>query len=72
MENLILLWIGLAALIVLIDLWAIVSIVRSDKPIESKALWALVIILFPLLGLVIWGIFGPRGITPPSSPEHSK
>lgn len=72
MENLMLVWIALAALIVLLDLWAMVSIFRSDKPVETKALWSLVLILFPILGLVIWGLFGPRGISPPSSPEHSK
>jgi hypothetical protein len=67
------LFIALAAIIVLLDLWAIVSVYRSNKGVNSKALWSLLIVLFPLLGLVIWGIFGPRGLAePPSSPEHSK
>jgi hypothetical protein len=27
----------------------------------------------PVLGLIIWGVAGPRGVkNPPSSPEHSK
>lgn len=55
MENLMLVWIALAALIVLLDLWAMVSIFRSDKPVETKALWSLLLILFPILGLAIWG-----------------
>ncbi|MDG9930717.1 MULTISPECIES: PLD nuclease N-terminal domain-containing protein [unclassified Pseudomonas] len=68
-----LLFIALGVIIILLDLWAIVSVYRSDKGVESKALWSLGIALFPLLGLVLWGIFGPRGMAhPPSSPEHSK
>lgn len=68
-----LLFIALGVIIILLDLWAIVSVYRSDKDVETKALWSLGIALFPLLGLVLWGIFGPRGLAhPPSSPEHSK
>lgn len=68
-----LLFIALGVIIILLDLWAIVSVYRSDKGVENKALWSLGIALFPLLGLVLWGIFGPRGMAhPPSSPEHSK
>ncbi|WP_220814338.1 PLD nuclease N-terminal domain-containing protein [Pseudomonas paralcaligenes] len=68
-----LLFIALGVIIILLDVWAIVSVYRSDKGVESKALWSLGIALFPLLGLVLWGIFGPRGMAhPPSSPEHSK
>jgi hypothetical protein len=68
-----LLFIALAAIILLLDVWAIVSVYRSNKSVESKALWSLGIALFPLLGLVVWGVLGPRGMAhPPSSPEHSK
>ncbi len=68
-----LLFIALGVIIILLDLWAIVSVYRSDKGVETKALWSLGIALFPLLGLALWGIFGPRGLAhPPSSPEHSK
>jgi hypothetical protein len=68
-----LLFIALGVIVILLDLWAIVSVYRSDKGVETKALWSLGIALFPLLGLVLWGLFGPRGMAhPPSSPEHSK
>ncbi|MBD9416330.1 PLDc_N domain-containing protein [Pseudomonas sp. PDM16] len=71
--ELTLLFIALGVIIILLDLWAIVSVYRSDKGVEAKALWSLGIALFPLLGLVLWGIFGPRGMAnPPSSLEHSK
>jgi hypothetical protein len=68
-----LLFIALGVIIILLDLWAIVSVYRSDKGVEAKALWSLLIALFPVLGLGLWGLFGPRGMSPPpSSPEHSK
>ncbi|MBK5006798.1 PLDc N-terminal domain-containing protein [Pseudomonas sp. S32] len=68
-------WIALAVIILLVDLWAIVSVFRSDKADTTKALWALVLLALPVIGLGIWGVWGPRGIkrgTGPSSPEHSK
>ncbi|EKT4520961.1 PLDc_N domain-containing protein [Pseudomonas putida] len=68
-------WIAVAAIILLLDLWAIVSVFRSDKRDSTKILWALLLVIFPVIGLVIWGLFGPRGIKPgtgPTSPEHSK
>ncbi|WP_312935034.1 PLDc N-terminal domain-containing protein [Pseudomonas sp.] len=68
-------WIGGVAIVLLLDLWAIISVFRSDKRDTTKMLWALLLVLLPVVGLVIWAIAGPRGIkrgTGPSSPEHSK
>lgn len=65
--------IAVAVFILLVDLWAIVSVFRSDKTVGIKAAWALGLIIFPVLGFVVWGVAGPRGIKEgPSSPEHSK
>lgn len=65
--------IAMAVVILLVDLWAIVSVFRSDKSVGVKAAWAIGLIVFPVIGLVVWGITGPRGIKEgPSSPEHSK
>lgn len=66
-------WIGAAVIVLLLDLWAINSVMRSSKSSANKIGWLAIIFLLPLLGLVIWGVAGPRGITKgPSSPEHSK
>ncbi|MBI6939862.1 PLDc_N domain-containing protein [Pseudomonas putida] len=68
-------WIAVAVVILLVDLWAIVSVFRSDKAEATKVMWALLLLALPIVGLAIWGVFGPRGIkrgTGPSSPEHSK
>lgn len=68
-------WIAVAAIILLVDLWAMVSVFRSDKSDAVKVMWALILLLLPVVGLAIWGVAGPRGIkrgTGPTSPEHSK
>ncbi|MCB4793678.1 PLDc N-terminal domain-containing protein [Pseudomonas sp. NP21570] len=53
-------------LILILDIWAIISIVRSDSSGGKKVLWVLLIVLLPVLGLIIWGIMGPRGNRPDS------
>lgn len=68
-------WIVLAAIILLVDLWAMVSVFRSDKTDATKIMWSLMLVVLPVLGLAIWGVAGPRGIkrgTGPTSDEHSK
>jgi len=52
---------GLGGLILLVlDIWAIVSVVGSGASTGRKVLWVLVILLLPLLGFIIWLIAGPR------------
>jgi hypothetical protein len=65
--------IAVAVIILLVDLWAIVSVFRSEKTVGVKAGWAIGLLVFPVIGLIVWGVAGPRGIKEgPSSPEHSK
>ncbi len=62
-----------AAIILVIDLWAIANIWHTTKSSGTKFGWALLILVLPVIGLVIWGIAGPRGVAePPTSKEHSK
>ncbi|MBA1245010.1 PLD nuclease N-terminal domain-containing protein [Pseudomonas japonica] len=65
---------GLIGLVILLaDIWAIVSVWRSDKASGTKVGWTVLIFILPVVGLVIWGIMGPRALNPgPSSPTHSK
>lgn len=51
----------LGLIILLLDIWAIVSVLRSDSDTGKKILWVLLIVILPVLGLIIWGIMGPRG-----------
>ncbi|RKS27457.1 phospholipase D-like protein [Pseudomonas sp. WPR_5_2] len=65
--------IAMAVVILLVDLWAIVSVFRSDKAVGIKAAWAIGLFVFPVLGLIAWGVAGPRAIKEgPISSEHSK
>ncbi|MBE7375566.1 PLDc N-terminal domain-containing protein [Pseudomonas lopnurensis] len=51
-------------LILILDIWAIISVVRSDSTTGKKVLWVLLIVVLPVVGLIIWGIMGPRGNRP--------
>ena len=53
---------GVIGLIVLIlDILAIVEIFKSSKDTTHKLLWSLLILLAPVLGLVIYWLFGRDG-----------
>jgi succinate dehydrogenase/fumarate reductase cytochrome b subunit len=53
---------GLLGLLILIgDVWAIINIVQSSVTNGKKLLWALLVLLLPLLGLILWFFLGPRG-----------
>ncbi|RLL72517.1 PLDc_N domain-containing protein [Sinirhodobacter hankyongi] len=52
---------GVWGLVILaLDLWALVSIVTSGRSTGSKVLWALLVILLPVLGFLVWLLAGPR------------
>jgi len=51
---------GLWGLLILIgDIWAIVTVLQSSAPNEKKALWIIVVLLLPLVGLILWYFLGP-------------
>lgn len=53
---------GLGGFIVLVlDLWAIISVVGSPAGTGTKVIWILVILFLPILGFIAWLFFGPRG-----------
>jgi hypothetical protein len=49
---------GLLHLILFI--WALVSILGSSASGMAKLLWSLVVLIFPLIGLIIWFFAGPK------------
>ena len=52
---------GIWGLLILIaDVWAIINIVQSQKETGTKVIWTVVVLLLPLLGFILWLIFGPR------------
>lgn len=53
---------GLVGLIILaLDIWAIINVIKSGAGTGAKVIWVLLIIFLPVLGLIIWAIAGPRG-----------
>ncbi|MGO4002557.1 MULTISPECIES: PLDc N-terminal domain-containing protein [Pseudomonas] len=53
---------GLIGLIILaLDIWAIINVLKSSASTGMKIVWTLLILLLPVLGLIIWAIAGPRG-----------
>jgi uncharacterized membrane protein YhaH (DUF805 family) len=52
--------ISVVVIVIALDLLAIVSVFKSDRTVGAKALWAIGIALFPILGLVFWLMVGLR------------
>ncbi|MAX50704.1 MAG: hypothetical protein CMH22_01830 [Methylophaga sp.] len=49
---------GLIWLIIVI--WAIIQVSNSPAGGGAKILWILILLLFPVLGLLIWFLLGPK------------
>ena len=53
---------GLLGFIVLVmEIWAIISILKSGATTGSQVLWVLLILLLHVVGLIIWWFAGPKG-----------
>ena len=51
---------ALFGLIILVaDIWAILNIAQARVDTVKKLLWIVLVILLPLLGVIIWWLFGP-------------
>ena len=50
----------LALLILVGDVWAILNIAQSRESTGIKALWVVLVLVLPLLGLIIWYFAGPK------------
>jgi len=52
---------GILGLLILIaDVWAILNIFQSASSTASKALWIVLVLVLPLLGVIVWYFAGPR------------
>ena len=43
-----------------LDIWALISVIGSDASTGKKVIWVLVILVLPVLGFILWLLFGPR------------
>jgi hypothetical protein len=50
-------------IVLALDIWAIINIVGSAATTGAKILWALLIIVLPIIGFIIWFFAGPRSGT---------
>lgn len=52
---------GLFGLLILIaDIYAIISVVQSPSGTGGKVLWVVLILVLPILGLILWLLLGPK------------
>jgi hypothetical protein len=47
-------------LLLVLDIYAIIKIAQSSADPLKKAVWIVVIMLLPFLGLLLWWLFGPK------------
>jgi hypothetical protein len=53
---------GIIGLLILIaDIYAIIKTFQSAATTGVKLIWTLVILVFPLIGVIVWFIAGPKG-----------
>ncbi|HQS38468.1 MAG: hypothetical protein B7Y16_03115 [Methylotenera sp. 24-45-7] len=51
----------IALLILVLDIFAIVKIIQSSASGLEKILWILAVLIFPVVGMVVWFFAGPGG-----------
>lgn len=52
---------GIGGFIILaLNIWALVSIIGSNRSTGAKVGWSLLVLLLPVIGFIIWLIGGPR------------
>jgi|GEM_PF-409586 len=65
-------WIVLAAVLLLIELWAINRVRKSAGKASSKGVWMVVIAFVPLIGLILWALAGPKHIAHHPDPAQAR
>jgi hypothetical protein len=48
------------ALVLGLDIWAILNVFKSRSSDGAKIGWLLGILIFPLLGFIVWAVAGPK------------
>ncbi|MDF2867140.1 MAG: hypothetical protein K0S11_610 [Gammaproteobacteria bacterium] len=50
----------LGLLVLVLDVWAIVTTLTSGATVGTKVLWTVLIVLLPIIGVILWFLVGPR------------
>ena len=53
-------WVASAIILLLVEFWAINSVLKSGGHATSRLMWLAIIIFVPLFGMLAWLIVGPR------------
>ncbi|MGB3810383.1 MAG: PLDc N-terminal domain-containing protein [Parvibaculum sp.] len=48
-------------IVAVLDIYAIIKIAQSSAEPIWKAMWIVIVIALPVLGLILWWLFGPKG-----------
>lgn len=48
-------------IILVLDIFAIIKIAQSSADSGAKILWILGVLIFPVVGLIVWFLAGPGG-----------
>ena len=52
---------GILGLLLLVAIvYALIQIVQSSAGTGAKVLWSVLVLIFPLVGVIIWFLLGPR------------
>lgn len=51
----------LGLLILILDIFAIIKIIQSSASGLEKILWILAVLIFPVVGMIVWFFAGPGG-----------
>ena len=51
----------LGFIILVLDIYAILQIAQTTVSNGKKALWIAIVLVLPVLGLILWYLFGPKG-----------
>lgn len=51
----------LGFIVLVLDIWAIINIIKSNASTGMKVLWVILILFLPVVGLIIWWFAGPKG-----------
>ena len=46
--------------VLLLHLWALYELLLSNANLVNKALWAVLIVAVPVLGVILWYLLGPK------------
>jgi hypothetical protein len=50
----------LAPIYLIVHIWSIVTIIRSNASTGGKVGWIVVLIVMPVVGFLLWLFFGPK------------